>query len=99
MGEGMDETVKEMVTARGTVYGRVQGVWFRAFTREQAQQLGVAGHARNQADGSVAFVLNGSRVAVEQVIARLHEGPRGARVARVEVSWHPGGLINGFEIG
>ena len=42
-------------TARGSVHGIVQGVWFRAFTREQALRHGLSGYARNQADGSATF--------------------------------------------
>ena len=89
--------MNESVTARGNVYGRVQGVWFRAFTREQALQRGLSGYARNQTDGSVAFALTGPRAAVEQVIAALQEGPPAARVDRIEVSWHSAEAMTGFE--
>jgi acylphosphatase len=95
----VNETVSETVTARGRIHGRVQGVWFRGFTREQALRTGLSGYARNRSDGSVDFALTGPQAAVEQVISVLHDGPRGARVDRVDVSWHPGEVMSGFEIG
>ncbi len=91
--------MNESVTARGNVYGRVQGVWFRAFTREQALQRGLSGYARNQTDGSVAFALTGPRSAVEQVIAALQKGPPAARVERIEFDWHSAEAMSGFETG
>ena len=88
----------EQVTARGVVYGRVQGVAFRYFTREQARQHKLTGYARNQADGSVAFALCGERSVVEAVLRALEVGPSLARVSRVDVSWEPAVEMSGFEI-
>ena len=62
------------------ISGRVQGVWFRAFTREQAQKNTVNGWARNLADGRVEVHLEGSITAVEAVLTALHKGPRLANV-------------------
>jgi acylphosphatase len=67
------------------VSGRVQGVWFRESCQEQAQRAGVDGWVRNLADGRVEVLLEGSRGAVDRVIAWCHDGPRRARVDRVEV--------------
>ena len=67
------------------VTGRVQGVFFRAWTREQAQSLGLSGWVRNCPDGSVAAHLTGEEVAVEQMIERLHSGPPSAAVEEVDV--------------
>ena len=86
------------VTARGSVHGLVQGVWFRGFTRQQALAHGLAGYARNQPDGSVAFVVTGPREQVEQVIAALNQGPPAARVTRIEVDWGEAEPMQGFEI-
>ncbi len=86
------------VTARGSVHGLVQGVWFRGFARQQALAHGLTGYARNQSDGSVAFALTGPRKQVEQVIAALHKGPPAARVTRVEVHWGEAEPMQGFEI-
>ena len=87
------------VTARGVVYGRVQGVGFRAFTRKQARLHSVTGYANNQADGSVAFALTGPRSAVEAILQTLEVGPALAQVSRVNVSWQPAEDMHSFEIG
>ena len=54
-----------MDAARFIVTGRVQGVFFRASTREQAQHLGLRGHAKNLADGSVEVLAAGDAVAID----------------------------------
>lgn len=73
------------VARRVTVHGRVQGVWFRASTAEIALSLGVRGHARNQADGTVEVLALGDPQAVEQLIEWLWQGPPLARVTAVVV--------------
>ncbi|MCD9028954.1 acylphosphatase [Luteimonas sp. BDR2-5] len=70
--------------ARFFVSGRVQGVFFRASTREHALRLGLAGHARNLADGRVEVVAAGDPHAIEALAAWLAEGPPLAVVAGVE---------------
>ena len=62
------------------IQGRVQGVFFRAWTREQAERLGVTGWIRNCPDGSVEAHVEGDQRTVEQMLALLHEGPPGAKV-------------------
>jgi len=71
---------------RFIVSGRVQGVFFRASTREQAQRLGLGGHARNLPDGSVEVVAAGAEDAIETLARWLQHGPPRARVDRVERS-------------
>lgn len=73
-----------MSAARFFVSGRVQGVAFRAHTREQARRLGLRGHARNLADGRVEVLAVGAVDAIERLHAWLHDGPPLARVERVE---------------
>lgn len=68
------------------VTGRVQGVWFRAWTREQALAEGVSGWVRNQPDGAVEAVIAGPEEAVEALIAKLHDGPPDAKVDAVRVA-------------
>jgi acylphosphatase len=75
-----------VIRRRVVVRGLVQGVFFRAATREQAQRLGVSGWARNCPDGSVEVVVEGEDSAVEQLVSWLRRGPEHARVERVEVS-------------
>jgi len=67
------------------VSGRVQGVWFRESCRDEAQLAGVGGWVRNLGDGRVEVVVEGSPAAVDRVVAWCHQGPRRARVDRVEV--------------
>lgn len=68
------------------ISGRVQGVWFRDSTREQAERLGVTGYARNLADGRVEVLACGEDAALQQLKEWLWQGPRGARVEMVECS-------------
>lgn len=75
------------IRAAVTISGRVQGVYFRASTKDMADQLGVTGWVRNLPNGDVAAVFEGPRDAVEQIIAWCHKGPREARVRNVTVEW------------
>jgi acylphosphatase len=68
------------IARRFLVAGKVQGVFFRASTWEQAQHLGVTGHARNLADGRVEVVAFGSAAAITALEAWLRQGPPSARV-------------------
>jgi DNA ligase D-like protein (predicted 3'-phosphoesterase) len=70
---------------RATVRGRVQGVGFRDATVRRARELGVLGWVRNADDGSVAVHAEGDGAAVEQLVAFLRDGSRGAQVERVDV--------------
>ena len=75
----------ELVRRRVYVSGAVQGVWFRESCRDEALRAGVDGWVRNLADGRVEVVFEGSRAAVDQVVRWCRQGPRRARVERVEV--------------
>lgn len=66
------------------VYGRVQGVGFRWWTRGVAEELGVGGAVRNLADGSVEVRASGDSETLDRLADKLREGPRFARVERVE---------------
>lgn len=72
------------VAARFVVGGKVQGVWFRASTREQALRLGLRGHANNRPDGQVEVVAAGDEAAVAALQRWLHVGPPLARVEAVQ---------------
>jgi acylphosphatase len=69
-----------MYCRRCLVAGRVQGVFFRASTRAQAQQLGVSGYARNLPDGRVEVVACGSADSVDALCDWLQRGPPQAQV-------------------
>ena len=73
-----------MVCARFLVSGRVQGVFFRASTRERARALGLSGHAKNLDDGRVEVLACGEAQALDALQRWLHEGPPSARVDAVE---------------
>ncbi|MBS0381840.1 MAG: acylphosphatase [Proteobacteria bacterium] len=85
-----------MACARFFVAGKVQGVFFRSSTRERALQLGLAGYARNLADGRVEVVASGSAEAVAELDAWLHHGPPAARVASVTREALPEQSLHGF---
>ena len=74
----------QQTTTRWIVSGRVQGVFFRAWTREQAESLGLSGWVRNRPDGTVEVLAQGDPDDLAQLEDRLHEGPPAARVAGVE---------------
>lgn len=85
--------------ARVRVTGRVQGVGFRAWTRAEAETLGLRGWVRNRPDGSVEAAFAGSREAAARMLAALERGPAAAAVERVErlpleaeaeAAWPPG---------
>jgi acylphosphatase len=69
---------------RCRVYGRVQGVFFRASTAREAHRLGLSGYARNLDDGSVEVLACGPSAAVASLRGWLRTGPPMARVERVE---------------
>lgn len=71
---------------RVLVSGRVQGVGFRASTRREALRLGLAGHARNLADGRVEVLACGDATAVAALLVWLKQGPPQARVDTLEVT-------------
>jgi acylphosphatase len=88
-----------MAAARFLVSGKVQGVFFRASTREQALKLGLSGHAINLADGRVEVVAEGAGEAVEALASWLRRGPLMARVESVERSDYSEGRASGFRTG
>jgi acylphosphatase len=81
--------MKDPSEARVVISGRVQGVFFRASTREVAVRHGVHGFVRNLPDGRVEAVLQGDPGAVEKVVAFMREGPPGAFVETADVEWRP----------
>lgn len=70
-----------------TVSGRVQGVFYRGNTVEQAVALGLAGEVRNMSNGDVEIVAEGDKEKIEKLIAWCRIGPTHASVDSVEVAW------------
>ena len=87
-----------MACVRCLVAGRVQGVFFRASTREQAEQLGLSGHVRNRPDGRVEVVACGTQAVVEKLQAWLWQGPAHAQVSAVECEVCEAPATDGFRI-
>ncbi len=80
---------KHMPMTRAHVYvrGRVQGVFFRASTRDRAQSCGTKGWVRNCPEGSVEAVFEGRKDAVDTMVNWCRKGPSGALVKEIDVCW------------
>lgn len=87
-----------MACVRFLVSGKVQGVFFRASTREQALRLGIGGHARNLADGDVEVLACGTDDALDELERWLRHGPPAARVERVTRVTLPDRNVEGFSM-
>ncbi len=71
------------------IYGRVQGVFFRAWTEDKALELRLKGWVRNNPDGTVEVVAEGSEKDLETLISWCRKGPPDARVERIEITREP----------
>ncbi|MGB0683013.1 MAG: acylphosphatase [Magnetovibrionaceae bacterium] len=87
MKESADGGAGETVTRRLIIRGRVQGVWYRAWTVTQAEGLGLNGWVRNLSDGSVEALASGPEAAVEELIRRCWEGPTFAKVSSIDTEF------------
>ena len=84
-GPSPDDTIAVAAVIRG----KVQGVFFRASTLEQAQRLSLKGVVENRADGSVGLVAQGPRAKVEALLRFVHHASEAARVSRVQMKSIP----------
>lgn len=81
------------------IHGFVQGVCYRASTRETAVKLGLKGWVRNLPDGNVEAVFEGPVDELQKAIEWCEEGPRGATVSKIEHKWEDySGEFSGFEV-
>lgn len=87
-----------VVRAHVWVSGRVQGVFFRSCTEDEARARGVAGWVRNARDGRVEAVFEADRAAVEAMVRWCHRGSPGAAVSGVEVAWEGPQGETGFAV-
>lgn len=88
-----------MERLHAVVRGDVQGVGFRYFVQRRAHQLGLSGWVRNNEDGSVELVAEGERDPLELLKGAVEEGPRMARVERVDVQWSSAtGTLQSFDL-
>ena len=77
------------------ISGRVQGVWFRASTKQKAEQLGLTGWVRNTSDGCVEAVFEGEEDQVKEMIKWCYQGPPLSKVEQVDIKNQS--VTNGFE--
>jgi acylphosphatase len=80
------------------VHGRVQGVFFRDSTRDEAERRGVAGWVTNRDDGAVEAIFEGDRDGVEAMVAFCREGPSSADVERMEEAEEEPEGRSGFDV-
>ena len=78
---------QDRVRVRVTIEGRVQGVFFRASTVEEAVRLRLKGWVRNCPDGSVEVLAEGTKENVDALVQWCRQGPPGAHVHAVRVTW------------
>ncbi|AGN02317.1 acylphosphatase [Salinarchaeum sp. Harcht-Bsk1] len=94
----MSEQTEDRRRAHVFVTGRVQGVFFRATTRDRAEAVGVDGWVRNLEDGRVEAVFEGTDEQVTEMVEFCHEGSPAASVEAVEVEREPPEGLSGFDV-
>ena len=81
------ETLAKNIRAHLFISGRVQGVWYRGSTKQQADDLGLTGWVRNCESGEVEVVVEGADVAINKLISWCRTGPTLARVTDVRIDF------------
>ena len=79
--------MEKVKRAHAIVWGRVQGVYYRASTRDQALALQLTGWVRNLADGNVEFEAQGEADKVDSLLRWAEQGPPNARVSKLDYTW------------
>lgn len=82
------------IRAHLIIHGKVQGVYYRAFTKELADSLGLKGWVRNLPDRTVEAVFEGDREIIEIAVKKCHVGPPFSMVANIELKWEE--TLEGF---
>lgn len=80
------------------IYGKVQGVFFRSYAKNEAEELSIKGFVKNEIDGSVYMESEGERPDLEEFIERLRRPPKSAKVERVDVEEGEIKGYNGFDV-
>ena len=90
----------DLARLSATIYGRVQGVYFRYFVRNAARNLSLKGYVRNLSGGDAVEVqAEGEKPQLDRLLEQLKTGPPGAQVKRVEVDWSDySGQFDAFRI-
>jgi acylphosphatase len=76
-----------MKRMRAFVSGTVQGVFFRAHTKQWALHLGLTGWAKNLTDGRVEVIAEGPQTKLKELLEKIKQGPPGSTVDNVDVDW------------
>ena len=92
----MAEDARRSVSVK--IEGRVQGVYYRAWTEQMARALGLDGTVRNASDGSVEAVFSGAADKVEEMLKRCADGPADARVTKITIAKEGGSVAPGFRV-
>ena len=88
-----------MIRCHVFVSGLVQGVFYRAFTQENAEKLGLTGFVRNMYDNRVEAVVEGEEYKIKELLNILRKGPSGSNVSNLDVKWEQArNEFNSFEI-
>ncbi len=91
--------MSDAMSVQAVISGRVQGVFFRSFVAEHAQELGLGGYVRNLSGGEVEVIAEGERERLGKLVGYLKTGPPGAIVKEVTVTWSGfSGRYSGFRI-
>jgi acylphosphatase len=85
-------------TVHVLIEGRVQGVYYRAWTQQSARELGLSGWVQNRRDGAVEAVFSGDPVCVDTMLRRCEDGPPDALVTNVTVISEGGSVPDGFSV-
>jgi acylphosphatase len=80
-------SLQSLARLEATVFGLVQGVYYRQFTLQEARHLHLMGWVANQADGTVRVVAEGERSDLQRLLDFLHRGSPAAHVEDVETTW------------
>lgn len=90
--------MENITRAHVFISGRVQGVFFRAYTQKEAEALNVSGWVRNLPDGRVEAVFEGGKERVNEMIGWCWDGSPSAQVSDVQVKWEEPEELQRFEI-
>lgn len=89
----------EKVRVRLLISGRVQRVFFRVWTQNQAEKLGLTGWVKNTPEGKVKAVFEGEKEKVEEMVKNCQQGPKRAKIDEIKKNWRKAtGEFEGFKI-
>ncbi|MFP4344869.1 MAG: acylphosphatase [Anaerolineales bacterium] len=95
----MNEETRPKKALHVTLYGNVQGVGFRYFTKQNANRLGIVGWVKNQMDGTVEIWAEGGEYKLQKFLGTVREGPSHAHVRNADVEWkEPRGEFSSFRV-